>query len=156
GVPGGEGLVPPGTHPPDGGGLGPPAQGPPRRGVGQPPRPLGAPPAAPRPGRRAGRRPPRQLRLTPSAGPASNAPANPTCPRAGAVKDFARHFRRLCRDRGVTPYRLAQVTGLSQQGILNLERAGADPKLSTLVKLAEALGVRPWELLPGWEGRETG
>ena len=65
--------------------------------------------------------------------------------------NFARHFKRLREARGVTAYQLAQRTGLSQQGILNLELAGADPKLSTVHKLAEALGLEPWELLPGWK-----
>jgi transcriptional regulator with XRE-family HTH domain len=66
------------------------------------------------------------------------------------MSDFARHFKALREAKGWTAYALAQKTGLSQQGILNLEQPGADPKLSTIIKMAEALGVRPWELVPGW------
>jgi transcriptional regulator with XRE-family HTH domain len=40
----------------------------------------------------------------------------------------------------MTPYRLAQLTGLSKQGVLNLEGSTSDPKLSTICKLAQALG----------------
>jgi transcriptional regulator with XRE-family HTH domain len=63
---------------------------------------------------------------------------------------FADNARRLREKRGITAYSLAKETGLTQQGILNLEREGSDPKLSTLVKLARALGVKTWELLPDW------
>jgi transcriptional regulator with XRE-family HTH domain len=48
----------------------------------------------------------------------------------------------------MTPYRLAQLTGLSKQGVLNLELPGADPKLSTLYRLAEALEVNVHDLIP--------
>jgi transcriptional regulator with XRE-family HTH domain len=69
----------------------------------------------------------------------------------GDVANFAEHFKELRESKGMTLYRLAQVTGLSKQGVSNLEQPDADPKLSTLVKLAEALEVEPWELLPGGE-----
>jgi transcriptional regulator with XRE-family HTH domain len=67
------------------------------------------------------------------------------------VQEFSKLFRRLREAKGVTCYRLAQQTGLSQQAVLNLEQAGADPKLSTLLKLAAALGVNPARLVPGAE-----
>src|SRR5262245_34599824 len=65
--------------------------------------------------------------------------------------NFAKHFKRVRESKGLSAYQLAQRTGLSQQGILNLELAGADPKLSTVYKLAEAMGLEPWKLLPGWK-----
>src|SRR5262245_61020699 len=71
------------------------------------------------------------------------------------MTDFAKRLRRVRESRGMSPYRLARLTGLSKQGALNLELPGADPKLSTIVKLAGALGVQPWELLPGWGGQST-
>jgi transcriptional regulator with XRE-family HTH domain len=67
-----------------------------------------------------------------------------------AAGGFGGRLRRLREQKGISPYRLAQLTGLSEQGALNLEEPGADPKLSTIVRLAGALGVPPWELLPGW------
>jgi transcriptional regulator with XRE-family HTH domain len=67
------------------------------------------------------------------------------------VQDFARLFRRLREAKGVTCYWLAQRTGLSQQAVLNLELPNADPKLSTILKLAGALGVNPARLVPGAE-----
>jgi transcriptional regulator with XRE-family HTH domain len=45
-------------------------------------------------------------------------------------------------------YRLAKESGLSTEGVSKLETAGSDPKLSTLYKLAEALGVGARELVP--------
>jgi transcriptional regulator with XRE-family HTH domain len=65
------------------------------------------------------------------------------------MTDFAARLKKVRESAGMTPYRLAQLTGLSKQGALNLEQPGADPKLSTLVKLAEALGVNVRDLLPG-------
>jgi transcriptional regulator with XRE-family HTH domain len=52
----------------------------------------------------------------------------------------------------MSPYRLARLTGLSKQGVLNLEAEDADPKLSTIVKLAEALKLSPHDLLPPRSG----
>jgi transcriptional regulator with XRE-family HTH domain len=63
------------------------------------------------------------------------------------VEEFSERLRRVREAKGVTPYRLAQITGLSKQGVLNLEEEGADPKLSTVVKLAKALGIHPCDLL---------
>lgn len=60
---------------------------------------------------------------------------------------FAERLRKVREAKGVTPYRLAQLTGLSKQGVLNLELDGADPKISTVEKLAEALGCGVAELL---------
>jgi transcriptional regulator with XRE-family HTH domain len=68
------------------------------------------------------------------------------------VEQFSSRLRRLRESRGITSYRLAQLTGLSKQGAINLEQAGADPKLSTVLRLAEALGVEPCELLPAPAG----
>ena len=62
---------------------------------------------------------------------------------------FPKRFRRLREAQGLTHYRLAQRTGLTQQGLINLEQPDADPKLSTLLRLAQALGVNPAALVPG-------
>jgi transcriptional regulator with XRE-family HTH domain len=64
------------------------------------------------------------------------------------VPDFASHLRRLREEKGITRYRLAKLAGLSIEGACRLEEAGSDPKLSTLFKLAPALGVEPAELVP--------
>jgi transcriptional regulator with XRE-family HTH domain len=63
---------------------------------------------------------------------------------------FASQLRRIRDKKGVSLYRLAQLTGLSKQGAYDLDKDSADPCLSTIVKVATALGVKPWELLPGW------
>src|SRR5262245_35090904 len=64
------------------------------------------------------------------------------------MSDFAKRMRKIRESRGDTAYELAKVTGLSQQGILNLEKEGSDPKISTVVKIAEALHCGTWEFLP--------
>jgi transcriptional regulator with XRE-family HTH domain len=62
--------------------------------------------------------------------------------------DFARTLRRLREARGWTKYRLAQESGVTKENLSKLERPGSDPKLSTLSKLAAALGVSARELVP--------
>src|SRR5262245_57986840 len=54
-------------------------------------------------------------------------------------EDFPSRLKQLREERGWTRYRLAKLTGISKEGISNLEREDADPKLSTLRKLAGAL-----------------
>jgi transcriptional regulator with XRE-family HTH domain len=71
------------------------------------------------------------------------------------VSDFGKRLRTIREAKGITLYRLAHLTGLSKQGVINLEDEDADPKLSTLIKLAEALNVKPWELLPSWKGKRS-
>lgn len=46
-------------------------------------------------------------------------------------------------ERGTTQYRLAQLTGCSIQQISQIERGEREPKLSTLILLAHALGMEP-------------
>jgi transcriptional regulator with XRE-family HTH domain len=48
----------------------------------------------------------------------------------------------------MSKYGLAKAAGLSVQGAVNLEAAGADPKLSTLIRIAAALGCQPADLIP--------
>jgi transcriptional regulator with XRE-family HTH domain len=64
------------------------------------------------------------------------------------MTDFATHLRRLREARGMSQYRVAKLSGMSKEGVSRLEEPNADPKLSTLVKLAEALGLIPQELIP--------
>ncbi len=50
-------------------------------------------------------------------------------------------------DRDVSQRALAQRAGLTFVHVARLETAQSDPRLSTLVKLANALGVRLMDLL---------
>jgi transcriptional regulator with XRE-family HTH domain len=61
---------------------------------------------------------------------------------------FAKLLRSERKRQKMTVYRLAQLSGISKQGIAFLEMPGSDPKLSTLGKLANALGVSISEILP--------
>jgi transcriptional regulator with XRE-family HTH domain len=61
---------------------------------------------------------------------------------------FGVHLRRLREEKGLTRYRLAKLAGITPEGVSKLERPGSDPKLSTLCRVARALGVPVRELLP--------
>ena len=71
------------------------------------------------------------------------------------MQDFAARLRLLRQKKGITWYRLAKLSGVTAEGVRKLERPGSDPKLSTLCKVAAALGVAVRDLLPdpGQAGR---
>ena len=54
---------------------------------------------------------------------------------------MAKRLKTLRRRRGLTQEALAAKAGLSRTYLARLETARQDPTLSTLVKLAKALGV---------------
>jgi transcriptional regulator with XRE-family HTH domain len=60
---------------------------------------------------------------------------------------MAKRLKTLRRRRGLTQEALAAKAGLSRTYLARLETARQDPTLSTLVKLAKALGVRVTRLL---------
>ena len=64
------------------------------------------------------------------------------------MQNFAARLRLLRLKKGMTWYRLAKLSGVTAEGVRKLERPGSDPKLSTLRKLAAALGVAVHDLLP--------
>ena len=60
---------------------------------------------------------------------------------------MAKRLKTLRRRRGLTQEALAAKAGLSRTYLARLETARQDPTLSTLVKLAKALGVPVTALL---------
>jgi len=60
---------------------------------------------------------------------------------------FPKRLKALRKERGYTRYRLSKLSGLSQEGIALMEKPKADPKLSTLRKLAQALDVKVCDLV---------
>ena len=62
---------------------------------------------------------------------------------------FARNLRAERKRRGLSQEALGHACGLHRTEISLLERAGRDPRLSTIVKVARALGVPPASLLDG-------
>ncbi|MBD0330396.1 MAG: helix-turn-helix transcriptional regulator [Thermoleophilia bacterium] len=66
---------------------------------------------------------------------------------AGSREQFAANLRRYRTRAGISQERLALGCGLHRTEISLLERAGRDPRLSTIVRLADCLGVAPAALL---------
>jgi transcriptional regulator with XRE-family HTH domain len=60
---------------------------------------------------------------------------------------FARNLRAARAEAGLSQERLSALAGLHRTEISLLERGGRDPKLSTILKLAEALGLPATALL---------
>jgi transcriptional regulator with XRE-family HTH domain len=56
-------------------------------------------------------------------------------------KLVGRNFGRLRREKGFTQERFAEVSGMTQQYISDLERGRRNPTVVTLYHLAAALGV---------------
>lgn len=68
-------------------------------------------------------------------------------PPPSSRKHFAANLRRYRERAGISQERLALGCGLHRTEISLLERAGRDPRLSTIVRLADCLGVPPAALL---------
>ncbi|MDO9712540.1 helix-turn-helix domain-containing protein [Paracraurococcus lichenis] len=66
---------------------------------------------------------------------------------------FAANLIRLRKAAGLTQMELAAKSGVSQSNISALELTTWEPKLSTILALAEALEVPPADLLIGWNDR---
>jgi transcriptional regulator with XRE-family HTH domain len=64
-----------------------------------------------------------------------------------ARRQFAANLRALRLERGLSQEALGAACDLHRTEISLLERAGRDPRLSTLVRIARALGVPVGELL---------
>lgn len=62
---------------------------------------------------------------------------------------FGENLRRIRRDCGLSQEALADLAGIHRTEASLLERAGREPRLSTLVKLAGALEVPVEELVKG-------
>jgi len=60
---------------------------------------------------------------------------------------FGRRLRSLRADKELTQEALAHAAGLHPTYISNCERGYSSPTLETILKLAQALGVRPGELV---------
>lgn len=66
-----------------------------------------------------------------------------------ARKQFAANLRRQRERGGWSQEELGATCDLHRTEISLLERAGRDPRLSTIVRLARGLGVKPSVLLRG-------
>lgn len=58
------------------------------------------------------------------------------------IADLSVELKARRLERGIRQERLASVIGLARCTTANIENAAGDPKISTLIKVAEALGYR--------------
>jgi transcriptional regulator with XRE-family HTH domain len=66
-----------------------------------------------------------------------------------ATQVFARNLRRQRERAGLSQEALGDLCDLHRTEVSLLERAGREPRLGTIVKLARALKIRPADLLDG-------
>ena len=66
------------------------------------------------------------------------------------MSDLSDNLRSLRKKLNLSQQDLADRMNTSKQVISRYERGERDPKTETLFKLADALGVSPWELI-GWD-----
>jgi transcriptional regulator with XRE-family HTH domain len=67
------------------------------------------------------------------------------------VEQFAVNLRGLRERAGISQEELGHRAGFHRTEISLLERAGREPRLTTVVRLARTLGVKPNALLRGIE-----
>jgi len=60
---------------------------------------------------------------------------------------FGQHLRGIREEKGWTLERFAEAAQMNELQVGHIERGASDPKLSTILKLAKALRIRPEELL---------
>jgi len=65
------------------------------------------------------------------------------------VEQFAANVRARRHAAGLSQQALSNLTGLHPTEISRIERAVREPRLSTIVRLAKALGIKPSDLLDG-------
>lgn len=66
-----------------------------------------------------------------------------------ASKAFGRRIRELRAREGLSQDGLAHTSGIHLTSLGRIERGGREPRLTTILKLAEGLGVEPGELTNG-------
>ncbi len=64
-------------------------------------------------------------------------------------EQFGRNLRRQRDRRGLSQEALGHLCDLHPTEVSRLERATREPRLSTIVRLARALGIKPGMLLDG-------
>lgn len=63
-------------------------------------------------------------------------------------------FRQLIKDRGITPYRVAKDTGISQVTLTDWKKGRSTPKVDKLIKITNYLGVPLEEFLEEEKGAD--
>jgi len=59
-----------------------------------------------------------------------------------------KHIKRICKEKNITGYQLSKMTGISNSLLYKILREDtADPQISTLIKIADALDVTLDELV---------
>lgn len=66
--------------------------------------------------------------------------------REDGLAAFARNLRRLRRERDLSQEALAFAADIHPKHLSDIERANTDPRATTVVRLADALGVEVSEL----------
>jgi transcriptional regulator with XRE-family HTH domain len=69
------------------------------------------------------------------------------------LRAFGRTLRKARRDRELSQEALADRAGLSAKHVGEIERANKDPRITTVLKLANALELRSAELFEQYDAR---
>ncbi|HEX6440290.1 MAG TPA: shikimate kinase [Candidatus Binatia bacterium] len=77
--------------------------------------------------------------------------ANATDPSRLYLAKLGNEVRKLRQQRGITLKRLAQLSGLSDRFLIEVEKGKANPSLKSVINLADALQTTLTNLLPGDE-----
>jgi transcriptional regulator with XRE-family HTH domain len=64
-----------------------------------------------------------------------------------ASRAFGKRMKELRAREGVSQDSLADASGMHPTSIGRIERGGREPRLTTILKLADGLGVEPGELV---------
>jgi transcriptional regulator with XRE-family HTH domain len=63
------------------------------------------------------------------------------------AKKLVRRLIRIRKDKKLSQYKIARISGLSTSGVSALEKGERNPSLVTCFKIARALDIKLWEIL---------
>ena len=67
------------------------------------------------------------------------------------LKAFGKHFKKLREEKKISQEKLGLNAGSYQSTVIRIEQGKADPKLSTLIALADAMGIELSDLMDFFE-----
>lgn len=67
--------------------------------------------------------------------------------RQKAMKAFGKRLREVKKEKGFSTHGLADAADLDYSNLNNIENGKVEPSLYTIIAIADALGVRPADLL---------
>ena len=68
------------------------------------------------------------------------------------ARSISASLMKIREDQGLSRNRLAEITGLSWAGLMRIETGERIPSISSLMRIADSLEVKLWEVIRDFKG----